>query len=506
MSDTTSDLKHDWLQLAAQTQPGIRWTIDRDLKVTSFSGADVTTSNFETNTFLGQSLAAFLSEEMGNTNLLELHKAALAGSPQSGEMVWRNHWYRIDLHPIFANAEQPIGVLASATRAPGRSGAAPINCFDMIEKQALGLIYITGGPLDHSVFHVHYVSDSVHDILGVKASEIYAAPTRILECIHPDDRAEYYALAMKATNNRSNFRIVMRTNPEVAPLRWILCESRPVMISDNEIIFVGIALDVGDLVGAAENAKRELAAAQRQSMDMIQEGWSVRERLTDDLAMTEASREALRDESQALRRLAYQLEEDRSRLAFDLHDTVMPQLAGAQLMLQALTNQFREGSAEIYEQIQQTAQMVENALREGRQLMHELHPIVLKDFGLFRGLDTLIAEYDQLHGFEVDIESSASFRRLDSNTETQLYRIAQAALANAWKHADTNRAKIAISETEKDIVMKIIDEGKGFDTTKISSESFGIRGMRERAIACGGRVTVQSALGEGTVVTATIPQ
>lgn len=499
----------DWLQLAAEAQPGYCWMVDRDLNIRAIGGCGLNANGVLAEKTYGKPLKDFQGLADDGDALLDAHRLALSGKRYSGECTLFGEPCHYSLLPLVASSDEPIGVQASVTPialAGSFAELAERSCHDLIDKYALGLNYIVGGPRDLSQFYVFHISESITELLGLTREEVFDKPTLLLEAIHPDDRSEYYHLAMKSTDNLTDFRIVMRTNPALTEERSLLFRSRPVLLNENDVIYVGMAIDVTDLVDEAKRAKQELFDTRRQSMERIRRGWRANEQLVDFVADSERSQDALKEERRSLKSLAYQLEEDRSRLAFDLHDTVMPQLAGAQLMLQALAGQLNGIGEEITEQIHLTQNMVSNALREGRQLMHRLHPIVLKELGLFRGLDTIKAEYERQFNIEIQIEVNVSFSRLDPALETQLYRIAQSALANVFKHAEVSVAKVKVIEDGPNVEMSISDQGKGFDVDATFPNSYGLRSMRERCIACGGELRIDSEVGKGTTITACVPR
>jgi signal transduction histidine kinase len=203
------------------------------------------------------------------------------------------------------------------------------------------------------------------------------------------------------------------------------------------------------------------------------------------------------------------VEEERTRMAADLHDGPIQRLTALGLHTARASMTLERGDAD------ETAQIldrVSTGLTEEiaglRRLMMQLRPPILSE----RGLVDALREYCKGLAAErsVDISFEGKVRgRIDSDAETALYRIAQEALANALKHSGTRQFRVAIEDGDGQVRLIVADDGIGFDpgTRQVLSDGshFGLLAMRERAVMLGGTVTIGSSPGKGTVVTASIP-
>jgi signal transduction histidine kinase len=151
--------------------------------------------------------------------------------------------------------------------------------------------------------------------------------------------------------------------------------------------------------------------------------------------------------------------------------------------------------------------MVDGALEEARWAIQDLRPTTLDDLGLgasIRALLTRSLEDDTAR--ELLIDDAVS---LAPHQEVAVYRIAQEALNNIWKHADASSVTLALRREGAEVVLRITDDGRGFDLEAKRAgrpeASFGLLGMAERAALIGGRLTVDGAAGMGTAVELCLP-
>lgn len=192
---------------------------------------------------------------------------------------------------------------------------------------------------------------------------------------------------------------------------------------------------------------------------------------------------------------------ERNRLARDLHDSVTQALYGVMLYAEAAARQLSSGEAgmtsEHLLEIRGTAQ---EALREMRLLIFELHPPMLKRDGLVAALQARLEAVEGRVGLKTEFRGGEN-GRLSLKVEEGLYRIAQEALNNALKHAHASSVTVCLHQDKQAVTLEITDDGTGFDPIAARERGgFGLRGMEERAARLGGKLTVQSSLGKGTRV------
>ena len=196
-------------------------------------------------------------------------------------------------------------------------------------------------------------------------------------------------------------------------------------------------------------------------------------------------------------------EEERRSIALELHD-------GIGQILTALINHLRHsaddpsggGNGESIE-------LATTALTEVRRLSRALRPSVLDDLGLEAALNWLTRTTAEASGLDVRLSWPAEGATLDRESETLVFRVVQEALTNAVKHAGATRARVIGNREAGRLQVSISDNGDGFDASAVlaaTDKGFGVRGMRDRAELFGGRLTIESAPGDGTSVTLDMPQ
>jgi signal transduction histidine kinase len=197
-------------------------------------------------------------------------------------------------------------------------------------------------------------------------------------------------------------------------------------------------------------------------------------------------------------------EEERRRWARELHDETLQSLAALRLGL-AAARRAKDDPAAIDELLAEAVQQLDGEIATLRALITELRPAALDELGLAAAISAL-AERNAMMGLEVDVdvEPDVADQIGDPGAQITIYRIVQEALSNARKHGGATRAVASITTDGHDITVTVRDDGGGFEPGA-STSGFGLVGMRERAELLGGTVAVDSADGQGTTVTATLP-
>ena len=204
-------------------------------------------------------------------------------------------------------------------------------------------------------------------------------------------------------------------------------------------------------------------------------------------------------------RLMKAQEEERSRIAGELHDGILQELTTASLNLGTIKYQVPPESVTRTEIAGVQQHLIE--LGQGvRQLSHELHPSVLQESGLPVALASYCEEFSKTRGIPVSCEADSSVTELSRGTSLALYRIAQEALGNAAKHANPRHIEVRVVRIDGLVRLSVSDDGSGFLVERPSgSGGLGLVNMRERMRALGGRLEVESQPGRGTAVLAEVP-
>jgi signal transduction histidine kinase len=215
------------------------------------------------------------------------------------------------------------------------------------------------------------------------------------------------------------------------------------------------------------------------------------------------SREAQLRES-FLERVLQAQEEERGRVARELHDGIGQSLTSLMIGLRRLeeagTSQgVQDGTARLRQQV---GEMVEDV----RRMARGLRPAVLDDLGLAAALEVLAVEYAKTHQIHVHLQTSdLESHRLPAALETTLYRIVQEALTNVAKHAHARNVEISVGRHEGSISVTIEDDGQGFDSDAPLEGGFGLESIKERSSLHHGTCEIDSAVGAGTRISVTLP-
>ncbi len=194
-------------------------------------------------------------------------------------------------------------------------------------------------------------------------------------------------------------------------------------------------------------------------------------------------------------------EEERSRIARDLHDEVNQSLTGLLLRLEALRS---HAPAELAQELNDTKVLANQAMEELLALARQLRPTALDDLGLKAALAGNVEELNSSSGISASFEAEGDFSDLPADSQLVLYRVAQEALSNAAQHADAENVLVKLARSDGHADLTISDDGHGF-TFDQTSRGLGLGGMRERALLVGGDLRIESRPQVGTRVRLRVP-
>jgi PAS domain S-box-containing protein len=280
-------------------------------------------------------------------------------------------------------------------------------------------------------------------------------------------------------------------------------------------LYVGRVLSGYAKIAADLTERKRSAEALQRAHDEME--MRVLER-TRELAETNAAlraeiaeRKAAEDQKiDLLKRLVTTQEDERRRIARDLHDQLGQRLTALRLKIASLREMVGE-YPELQERTNRLQEIGELLDSEVSFLAWELRPSPIDELGLTDAIGTFAREWSRHYGIPAEFHSTGMANLdLDPDSDTHLYRIAQEALNNIVKHADANKVNILVERSDGEVILIVEDDGKGFDRSAIkqnrkSGKGLGLTGMEERASLIGGRVEIESAAGSGTTVFARVP-
>jgi PAS domain S-box-containing protein len=276
-----------------------------------------------------------------------------------------------------------------------------------------------------------------------------------------------------------------------------------------------VVSDITALKQAAEAQRRAEALA--VSNEEFRREIARRQVLEKSLKQSEQEQTRLLEQSrymqERLRHLSRQVlqaqEDERKRISRELHDVITQTLTGINIRLGTLKKVAGTSPKDFTRDIELTQKLVENSVNVVHQFARDLRPAVLDDLGLVPALHAFLKTFTAQTGIHVHLTAFAGLDELDISRRTTLYRVAQEALTNVSRHAKASQVEVTIQKNTAGICMKINDNGKSFSVKHLlhgkGGRRLGLLGMRERLEMVGGRFEIESAVGDGTTVTAEMP-
>jgi PAS domain S-box-containing protein len=238
----------------------------------------------------------------------------------------------------------------------------------------------------------------------------------------------------------------------------------------------------------------------------IHMGWAT---VSVDVTQRKRAEEALRESRQELRALAGSLinaqEQERKRISRELHDDLSQELACLALDISGLLTMPLSSEDKIREQLLHLRTRIVELSQHVREISHRLHPSILDDLGLTAALNHLCEDFSAREGIKVQFTSEAVPRAIPVEVAACLYRVAQEAMHNVLKHAQTGYVQMKLSGGSGGIHLSIQDTGVGFDSESLRRPGLGIVSMKERVRLVHGEFSIHSKPGQGTEVRVFVP-
>ena len=209
-----------------------------------------------------------------------------------------------------------------------------------------------------------------------------------------------------------------------------------------------------------------------------------------------------------LRALAARLqsvrEEERKRVAREIHDQLGQVLTAVKIDLSAVV---RELPADQANRTSSILKLVDETIQSVRRISTELRPGILDDLGLVDAVEWAGEDFEARTGTKCRLDLPEDDISVDPEQATAVFRIFQETLTNVARHADASQIEVRLAKDDRDLTLEVHDNGGGIPEDKLANgESLGILGMRERALLLGGEFTISGGPGEGTTVRVRIPE
>ena len=271
--------------------------------------------------------------------------------------------------------------------------------------------------------------------------------------------------------------------------------------------FAKIARDLTERVTAQEELRRAYDEVETKVRERTTELNDSNEALRHQILET---RQSERERAALLRKLVNTQEDERKRIARDIHDHIGQQTTALQLRIKLVLDKYRDDPS-LAAELARLQEMAAQLDSEIDFLAWELRPAVLDDFGLTAAMDNFVQEFSAHFNITTRFEHiGLNGRRLTPEIETNLYRIAQEALNNAAKYAQASHIAVVLEHLNDHVSLIVEDDGVGFDASTGAvvtgnDRGMGLLGIKERAEIVGGAAEIESSPGKGTTVYARIP-
>jgi two-component system sensor histidine kinase UhpB len=287
--------------------------------------------------------------------------------------------------------------------------------------------------------------------------------------------------------------------------------SAPIKLAEVLVLVLGLALT---LIANLMLLRRAFAPLERlarrmDTVDLLRPGQRVAVSAPDEIGRLVGAFNAMLDRLEAERRdsgrRALEAQEaERQRIARGLHDEVGQVLTGVLLQLDAAAERVDEQGRE---DLAETKGAVRQALEEVRRISRELRPEMLEHLGLTSALTELARTFGRLSGVEVEHRFARDLPTLSPETELALFRIAQESLTNIARHAGASRVEVSLEPRPErgTVVLRVVDDGRGFAGGNAPEGHGGLRGMRERALLVSAALTLKQAPDGGVEVRVEAP-
>ena len=317
-----------------------------------------------------------------------------------------------------------------------------------------------------------YVGSQITDVLGFTPLEWCGKRGMRTAQLHPDDRAGVLQEMVSAIDEKGGYSLEYRIADRQGCYHWVHDEAHVIASIDGApILLQGTMLDITE----RKRGQEELERSHSELHELI------------------SALDALRIEEQ-------------KRLAHELHDDFGQLLAAMKIDLCTLERHLPEQSADAMKYLASINELVDAMVTSVRRILADLPPRIIEDVGLESALRSIAASFRKHHGISCHVQVNGDGKEPETRVASALYRIVQEALNNVVKHARATSVHILLEYSVEHIVLRIADNGVGMQREGAGKPgSFGLIGMRERAEALAGSITIDAQRGKGTVLKVKIP-
>jgi len=353
---------------------------------------------------------------------------------------------------------------------------------------------------------VRYVNESMADIFGYSIDELHSMHP--LDRCHPEDRESTLKqleplLKGRKETGYASFRIIDKSGE----VKWLILNIKPLIWGGKKAL-----LEILTDVTRHKALEEELRIAHAQMEDRVRKRTTELSEANLRLQAEAKERDKAQERILSLTQQIIRVQEDeRQRIARDLHDNVAQDLSSLMLKMETLFDDHDCVDDELEQRGESVTMVLRKAIASVRDIAYGLRPPALDQLGLGKALENLCMEAGNKNGFDVDFFATGLEEAdMDFDAEINVYRMVQEAVRNIARHSMADKATIRMVKSHPDVLIRIEDNGQGFSVGERMSEAegekrMGIRSMEERARLIGGSMEIQSLAGTGTRVIFKVP-
>ncbi|MBK9220177.1 MAG: hypothetical protein RJA63_3226 [Pseudomonadota bacterium] len=319
-------------------------------------------------------------------------------------------------------------------------------------------------------FRFLYVSEASQMLLGVAAEDLLARNNLFLSMMLAAERAEFIEALAVAASRSTTLNWEGRIHLAEDDFKWINLRCSPRFLVDGRMLWEGVMWNITQ----SKQAEVQLRDSQRQLSE-----------LSDHLQRVK--------------------EEERERIARDIHDVLGGTLVGIKIAAALLGGKLEHEQA-LRTRVRDIEKMLDDAISTAGRVARELRPGILKEFGLAAAVESYAEDYEQRTGVQCAVLCADHDIEAPDETALALFRTYQEALTNVSKHARASRVEVRLTQEDEDIVLEVADNGKGLQAEDMQKpKSFGLRSIRERLAQLGGEMELRSGSEGGTSIVLRAP-
>lgn len=383
--------------------------------------------------------------------------------------------YPIELRIVYApdNARPvfiAIGNDISAQRLSEQALDQSESRYRAIASHTPGLVYQFRLHVDGST-SFPYLSKGCHALLGIRANRLRARPELFLNLILQQDRDAYLSAMKTSAARMSSWNWEGRIWVEAwKDVKWINLRSTPHLTPQNEVQWEGIMTNI------TQSKLEELELKHSRA------------RLAELSAHVEQVKE-----------------QERTRIAREIHDDLGGNLTAMKMTLALLTRRLPAAEPELTEKARYLDALVDRTIEAAHRISRDLRPSIL-DIGIVAAIEWQAKEFEKQIGIPCTTCMDQDDIEIHADHAAALFRIFQEALTNIAKHAKASHVLVRLGRTDQDIRLEITDNGQGITAMdRLKPQSFGIRGMIERANTLGGELSISAPIEGGCTITIALP-